>query len=825
VGVELQLHNVDGQNGLNLPPFEAASNLLLFVPFFARNPIMKAPEIVEICPTCGARVEGISEDPLSRVPCPRCRGEIIVSQKIDNYQLIDVLDQGHRGIVYRAHDATLGRDVALKVLRSKVQDTQLVGHLSSEAKAMGRLSHPHVVRVLSAGNDRGRYYTAMELSGHGSLRNLVDRKGSLPEVEVLNLGIQIAEGLQAAWRNGVVHGRVRPQNILFSDPVTAKIGNFGLTITSEEDAAFYDAPEILAKTTKDRMPGDIYSLGATLIFALTGQPPFAAQCSDLKSLPALKAQPVDLKAMGVNVSDRTSAVLLTMMQADPSQRLPDYENLIACFQAAKTELINPPLTAPPPSRAASILPSHAASRSGVRIVDRPAIQSVKSGAPVRAVPVPNAPSPAQKSSEKAAGPPKSGKARLWITIAASALVLGIGSTFLFHNPLPNPGKQNPNRKPRAAVIEEPEKDSTDIPGSYSPDFAEAYQHFSVSQFQAAADAFRSVHQNATADPMGIEWALLHEGMALIASGKLQDGQNVFRTLQGRLINPNQPREVQESLRKIAALAAEPEPPSPNLAPLFNKTNHEAIAFLAFGLKSWEMKKFPEALVFFRQFQLAKPSGRYAWIARLKPVASRLQDEYTASLMAKTVTAAPGPARPRKEIANSEKPKKVVSQKEILANTIPDNQRLKVAPGTYALVNFVSKKYLAIDPDDRLGTKLIESDSHAQPHQQWEIFAASPDKPGVYTLKSAASEKVINFRDIPWGVTRVLDIPPDRSDLASNWIFASSDSDGYYRLVSETALGSISTATDWEKGAGGNGIEIRIGHFSVSLWKLEPIEKK
>src|SRR4030095_9398456 len=141
------------------------------------------------------------------------------------------------------------------------------------------------------------------------------------------------------------------------------------------------------------------------------------------------------------------------------------------------------------------------------------------------------------------------------------------------------------------------------------------------------------------------------------------------------------------------------------------------------------------------------------------------------------------------------------------------------------IKLVSKKYLAIDPNDQSGIKLVESESHDQPQQHWEIVAASPDKHGVYTLKSAASGKVVNFRDIPWGVTRVLDIPPDRSHLVTNWIFASTENDGYYRLVSETALGSISTATDWEKGAERNGIEIRIGHFPVSLWKLEKIEKK
>jgi hypothetical protein len=439
----------------------------------------------------------------------------------------------------------------------------------------------------------------------------------------------------------------------------------------------------------------------------------------------------------------------------------------------------------------------------VRVAGRPTTQLLKTGPSVIPVSVPT---------------PKNGKTRLWITIAASALVLGIASAVLFWNEPPNSGKRNPKQLQRAAVIPEAEKDSTDIPASYTTDFAAAYQLFASNQFQPAADAFRNVHQNAASDPAAIEWAMLHEGMALTAGGKLQEAQNVFRSLKGRAINPNLPIELQQFLRKVAALAAEPEPPSPNLAPLFNNNNHEAIALLAFGLKCWDMKKFPEALVFFRQFQLARPAGKYAWIARLKPVASRLQDEYTASLM---------PARPPHETSDSEKPrqKKVVGQKEILTNTIPDDQRVKVSPGIYTLLNFANKKYLAIDSADQSGIKLTDSESHDQPEQKWEIAEASPDKSGVYTLKSVASGKMINFGEIPWGTTRVIDIPTDRSKLVHNWIFASTENDGYYRLVSETALGSISTAQEWEKGAGRNGIEVRIGHFPVSLWKLEKVEKE
>src|SRR4030095_4272287 len=147
----------------------------------------------------------------------------------------------------------------------------------------------------------------------------------------------------------------------------------------------------------------------------------------------------------------------------------------------------------------------------VRAAVRPATQPVKAGPPVHAVP------PAQKSGKTAGGLPKSGKARLWITIAASALILGIGSAVLFWNQPPHSksGKQNPSQKQRTPGMEEPEQ--TSVPDSFATycgaDSAAPPQLCASHQFQAAADAFRNVHQNATSDSMVVEWALLHEGMA------------------------------------------------------------------------------------------------------------------------------------------------------------------------------------------------------------------------------------------------------------------------------------------------------------------------
>jgi Protein kinase domain len=473
---------------------------------------MKAPQAVEVCPSCNLRVEGISGDPLSRVQCPQCHGEIIVSQKINNFELLGVLDHGERGIVYHARDLDLGRDIALKLLRANMQDTQLVRTLSSEAAAMGRVCHPNVVKVYSAGNDGERFYTAMELFSEGSLRDVVTRGGPIPERQVLEFAIQIAEGLQAAWNDGLIHGRVSPQNILFSGPTIAKIGNFGLAIAAEENAVYYDAPEILAEACCEHLPGDIYSLGATLIYALTGRVPFEAQTLNEKALRALKSRPVDLAAMGVRVSQSTAAVLRQMLRVDPAERFQSYEDLIAKLQLAKAELTLIPRATP----------AVGGSGARARAVQVPKFSSgLRSSSGVR-------PAPTQTMGGESFGIKEGeGKSRWWLWVLSAVVLLGLGATFMSRGRILESAKLKPNRKQLVASADV----SDAIPANFGTDFAAASQLFASGQFSAAADGFRAVLDDSSADPMVVEWALFHEAMCRMASGNLEQGQQVFRRLK------------------------------------------------------------------------------------------------------------------------------------------------------------------------------------------------------------------------------------------------------------------------------------------------------
>src|SRR5205823_14164344 len=124
----------------------------------------------------------------------------------DHFDLQELLGAGGMGTVYRALDTNLNRQVALKLLQQQHSaDPEFVAKFQKEAAITASINHPHVVKVYSTGRDHGLVYIAMELVDKGSLESLMHTAGRLPEIEVLNVGIQIAQGLNAALQRGLIH--------------------------------------------------------------------------------------------------------------------------------------------------------------------------------------------------------------------------------------------------------------------------------------------------------------------------------------------------------------------------------------------------------------------------------------------------------------------------------------------------------------------------------------------------------------------------------------------------------------------------------------------
>jgi serine/threonine protein kinase len=208
----------------------------------------------------------------------------IKSITIDHFEVKGKLAQGGMGIVYLAHEAALGRDVALKFLSAELsRSPKVCERFDREAKAAAVLQHPNIVSIYFRGNFKGRPYFAMEYIDGGSLEDLGKRGLMRPDVAI-DFMIQTAEGLNAAWVTGKVHRDIKPANLMVTSSNIIKIADFGLAKALDSDSSLTTANMIVGTPdfiSPEQAQGDavdcrsdIYSLGATFYFLTSGKMPF-----------------------------------------------------------------------------------------------------------------------------------------------------------------------------------------------------------------------------------------------------------------------------------------------------------------------------------------------------------------------------------------------------------------------------------------------------------------------------------------------------------------------------------------------------------------------
>lgn len=298
------------------------------------------------CPHCEAKLDVSDFSVFEDIECPSCGEFLKVPGKLNEFILLDELGRGAMGCVYLAQDESLGRLVALKVIRREYgTDPKMLETVQREAQAMATLNHRNIVQVYTFGRAEGQPYFVMELLRGERLDEMMEGGEPVDEVRILEIAYDVAQGLEAAERAGLTHGDIKPANILMNDEGVAKVVDFGLAKFMDPDAEievwgtpYYIAPEKARKKGEDSR-SDQFSLGGTLFHALAGHPPFDGENPTKVVIASLKEDTPELLEHNPNVTEKTSSVIRRMMDKNPNRRYPTYASLLADLEQALREAI------------------------------------------------------------------------------------------------------------------------------------------------------------------------------------------------------------------------------------------------------------------------------------------------------------------------------------------------------------------------------------------------------------------------------------------------------------------------------------------------------
>lgn len=262
----------------------------------------------------------------------------------DRYEIIEKVGSGGMADVYKAKCHRLNRFVAIKVLKAEYsEDKNFVDKFRGEAQSAAGLSHPNIVNVYDVGDDDGLHYIVMELVEGITLKSFIERKGRLEVKEALGISIQIAQGMEAAHANHIIHRDIKPQNIIISREGKVKVTDFGIakaatsnTITSNAmGSVHYISPEQARGGYSDEK-SDIYSLGITMYEMLSGRVPFTGDNTISVALLHIQGEAVPLRDLEPAIPVSIDKIVQKCMQKKPERRYASVTELIKDLRRAIT---------------------------------------------------------------------------------------------------------------------------------------------------------------------------------------------------------------------------------------------------------------------------------------------------------------------------------------------------------------------------------------------------------------------------------------------------------------------------------------------------------
>lgn len=263
----------------------------------------------------------------------------------NRYEIIGRVGAGGMSDVYKAKDHKLNRNVAIKVLKKEYsKDKNFVSKFRVEAQSAASLIHPNIVNVYDVGEDNGLYYIVMELIEGITLKSYIQKKGRLSARETISIAIQIANGIECAHNNQIVHRDIKPQNIMISREGKVKVTDFGIARAASSNtingnamgSVHYISPEQAGGKYVDEK-SDIYSLGITMFEMITGKVPFDGESTVTIALKHIQNSVPSIREYIPQAPVSIEKIILKCTQNKSDKRYPKISLLIADLKRALTE--------------------------------------------------------------------------------------------------------------------------------------------------------------------------------------------------------------------------------------------------------------------------------------------------------------------------------------------------------------------------------------------------------------------------------------------------------------------------------------------------------
>ena len=285
------------------------------------------------CASCGA---------VLRAPGSSKPTDPLIGQTMGQYTITGLLGRGGMGAVYKGHQASLGRDVAIKILPKQLaEDAKYVERFRREARSAAAISHPNIIEVFDIGEDQGHQYIAMELVDGETLSQRLRRDGRLSPGDALDVLKQVALALEAAHEKGIFHRDIKPGNILFTSRGLVKVADFGLAKQQGVDVSvtatgaslgtpLYMPPEVSRGQAADAR-SDLYSLGATFYQALAGKAPFEGNSPTEVVLKHIEKPVPPLQNLAPNTPPALGRAIHKLLRKNPAERYQGAAELLAAL--------------------------------------------------------------------------------------------------------------------------------------------------------------------------------------------------------------------------------------------------------------------------------------------------------------------------------------------------------------------------------------------------------------------------------------------------------------------------------------------------------------